>query len=364
MGSEVRDPYQTLEVTRNASESEIRSSFRRLAAKYHPDKNPDDEVAQAHFKEVNAAFQILSDPHKRAVLDRQGPRAFDPGAPPVGVDLGGIDGLFGDLLNAIGIKTGDRGDLKQKVVLSFEEAALGCEKQITYARADVCRTCNGRGAPRGTLVSWCTACQGRGRIRFQQGVLPFAIDRGCSTCRGTGQIPKVPCDACGGAGITKAERTIEISLPPGIESGATRTIDGAGNRLRPEKPAGALELVVEVKEHPFFTRRGQDLHCSAPVTFAQAALGGEIDVPSLQGKLRVRVPPSTQPGSVLRLRGKGLPHRRRASHGDMLVELIVEVPTAISDRARKLIEELANELGEEVQPQQRTFMEKLRSLFG
>ena len=363
----MRDPYELLEVARDASEAEIKAAFRRLAVRHHPDKNPGDPTAQTRFSELNTAYQILSDPQKRAAYDRYGAQAFRPGGMGGGPDLSdlaGIDGIFGDILGAFGIRTGDRGDLKKRIKVSFEEAAKGTTKEIRYERTDLCERCSGQAAEPGTPVSTCPACSGRGRVRFQQGIFPLAVERTCSRCRGTGQLASTPCTTCKGHALVTRSRTVEISIPAGLEAGSSRTVAGGGNRIRPDRPAGDLELIIEVAPHPFFRRVGDDVVCSVPVTFAQAALGGEVEVPTLDGKVKLRVPPSTQPGTVLRVRGKGIAHRVRAGRGDQLVEISLEVPTNLTGRARELIEELGRELGEEVQPQHRTFVEKLKSLFG
>jgi molecular chaperone DnaJ len=369
MQASVRDPYEVLEISRDASDAEVKTAFRRLAVKHHPDRNPNDPHAQTRFKELNQAHQILSDPQKRAAFDRYGIAAFERGAAGSGIgadffDGGGLDSIFGDILGAFGFKVGERGDVRKNITLSFEQAALGCQTELSYERFDHCESCGGRGAEPGTIVESCSACGGRGRVRFQQGLFPLPVDRVCSRCRGSGGVPRTPCRACRGGGLTKRERTVELTIPPGIDSGSTRVIEGAGNRVRPQRPPGDLELVIEVEPHPFFRRAGDDVVCRVPVTFAQAALGGEVMVPTLDGKVMVRVPPSTQPGSVLRVRGKGIPHRVRGGRGDQLVELSVEVPTKLSDRARELIEELGHELGEDVQPQQKSFVDKLKDLFG
>ena len=363
----MRDPYEVLGVGREASEAEIKTAFRRLAAIHHPDKNPGDPGASVRFKEANLAHQILSDRDKRAAFDRYGEAAFRPGGSPTGIDfsdLAGFEDLFGDLLGAFGIRTGDRGDIRRKLELSFEEAALGCEREVTYERIDSCATCAGRGAEPGTRVETCSVCNGRGKVRFQQALLPIAVERPCSRCRGTGQIPLSPCRVCAGKGLAKSERTLAVEIPAGIEDGATRAVSQAGNRVRLDKPPGNLELVIQVAPHPFFRRVGEDVVCKVPISFAQAALGGEIDVPSLSGKIKLRVPPSTQSGAVLRVRGKGFPYRMRTGRGDQLVEVSVEIPSRLNERARQLIEELGRELGEDVQPQQHSFLEKLRGLFG
>lgn len=365
MGPGVRDPYLVLGVSRTASAPEIRAAFRKLAAQHHPDKNPEDPEAQTRFKEINQAHQILSDPQKRAAYDRFGEAAFRPGgAGPDFADLGGIEDLFGDLLGAFGFRGGPKDVLRRTLDLSFEEAAHGCRKELTYERVDVCARCSGRGGEPRTQVDSCAACGGRGRVRFQQALFPIAVERPCSRCRGSGQIPSVPCVTCAGSGLSRSERRLEVQIPPGIESGSIRVVDGAGNRLHPDRPPGDLEILIDVRSHAFFHRVGDDIVCKVPISFSQAALGGELEVPTLEGSVRLRVPPSTKAGTVLRIRGKGVPHRVRTGNGDQLVEVTIQVPSRLSDRAKKLLEELGTELGDQVQPQEPSFMEKLKGLFG
>lgn len=363
----VRDPYEVLGVPRDASEADIRAAFRKVAALHHPDKNPDDPHAHARFTEANAAHQILSDPQKRAAWDRFGAAAFQPGGAAAGGQVFvqvGLDGLFGDLLGALGIRTGERGDIRERVTVSFEQAASGTRKTLHYDCRELCSDCDGSGGARGAEVSTCSACSGRGRVRFQQGLLPFAVERPCSRCSGRGRVAASTCAGCRGAGLRKVRRSAEVEIPAGIESGASRIVEGAGHRVRPDRAPGNLEILIEVESHPFFTRVGDDVVCKVPLTFAQAALGSEIEVPTLDGRATLRVPPATQPGHVLRMRGKGIVHRVRGGRGDQLVEVGIEVPTELTERARELIEQLASELGEDVQPQQRTFLEKLKGWFG
>ena len=364
MGRSVRDPYELLNVDRRATAAEIKGAFRRLAAQHHPDRNPHDPQAQVRFQQLNEAYQILSDPQKRAAYDRYGPSAFRPGGQPGDSGLGGLDGLLSDLLGAIGIRAGQRGNIKQRVKLSFEEAARGCRKQLRYDRLDTCAQCDGSGGEPQSQVQTCPTCGGRGRIPFRQGGFSLPIEPSCSRCRGTGQIPRTRCSHCSGKGLTSRTFTVEVELPAGVETGSSRVVPGAGNRLRPDRPAGDLAVNVEVSEHPVFRRSGDNVVCELPIGFSQAALGGQVEVPTLDGKIKLRVPPATQPGSVLRVRGKGIPHRRRSGRGDQLVEVSIEVPTALSERARELIEALGRELDDSVQPQQRSFVEKLKGLFG
>jgi molecular chaperone DnaJ len=370
----VRSPYDILGVDTTATQDEIKSAFRKLASQHHPDRNPGDDGAHQRFKELNAAYQILSDPDKRAAFDRYGPQAFGGGGGgPSGPFQGGvhfdvselnIDGIFGDLLGALGIKVGDRGNIQRDVRISFEEAAFGCAKEITYDRIEACGDCGGNGSAPGSTPDRCTPCGGRGRVRVQQGMLPIALERPCSSCNGTGRVVTDPCRTCRGAGLVSKPRTIEVTIPAGIENGTTRLVERGGNVVRADRSAGDLELTIRVSAHEFFRRVGDDILCAMPISFAQAALGGELEIPTLEGKGKLRVPAGTQPGSVLRVRGKGIPRRVVGGRGDQLVEVTVEVPTKLTASQKELISRLAEELGENVQPQQATFMEKLKSLFG
>jgi molecular chaperone DnaJ len=358
----VRDPYEVLGVDRSATDAELKAAFRKQASQHHPDRNPDDAGASQRFKDLNQAYQILSDPQKRAAFDRFGESAFRPGAGPA-PDFGGIEDLFGDLLGAFGFKNSDKGAIRKTVQLTFEEAAHGCEKQIAYERVDLCVRCHGGGGEPGSRNETCAACAGRGKVRFQQALFPIAVERPCSRCRGSGKIPTAPCVGCQGTGLSKSSRRLEVQIPAGIEPGTVQSVEGAGNRLRSDRPAGSLELLVEVEPHPFFRRVGDDIVCKIPVSYSQAALGGEVEVPTLEGNVRLRVPPATQVGHVLRLRGKGIAHRLRGGHGDQLVEVTIDVPATLSERARQLLIELGRELGDDVQPQTASFMEKLKGLF-
>jgi molecular chaperone DnaJ len=363
-----------LSVSRSATQEEIKTSFRRLASIHHPDKNPNDPQAHVRFKEINASYQVLSDPQRRAMYDRFGHRVEEPGSPfgAGGPFAGGVvdisdiafDGILGDLLGVFGVGRGDKGDIKRDLEVSFEEAAFGCEKQMRYERVTPCSDCRGSGSAAGSVPDECSACNGRGRMRFQQGILPIAVERTCSRCRGTGHIVKDPCGKCRGSALTTSTNTLAITIPPGVEAGTTKLVSGAGNKSRPDKAAGDLEITIQVRPHPFFKRSGDDVVCTVPITVAQAALGSEVEVPTLEGKGKMRVPPGTQPGSTLRIKGKGIPHRAGLGRGDQRVDVTVEVPTQLTDRQKQLLEQLAQELGDNVQPIQSTFFERLRSFFG
>ena len=368
-----RDHYEVLGVQRDATPEEIKSAFKKLAAQWHPDRNQSDPTAHERFKELNLAYQVLSDDNRRTLYDRLGHRAEEPGSPfgAGGPFAGGyvdisdiaVDGILGDLLGVFGVGRGDRGDVKHQVEVSFEEAAFGCEKTVNYDRAIACVTCHGSGAATGTAPVACTTCNGRGRVRMQQGILPIAVERSCTRCRGTGRTVQHPCASCRGSGLTTVTDTVRVTLPAGVEAGATKLVGGAGNKPRADRAPGDLELTIAVREHPFFRRAGDDVVCSVPVSFTQAALGGEVEVPTLEGRGKLRVSAGTQPGTVLRIKGKGIPRRAGMGRGDQRVEVAIEVPTQLTERQRRMLEELAHELREEVLPQHKSFMEKLRELF-
>lgn len=370
----MKDPYEVLGLDRSATQDDIKSAFRKAAAKHHPDRNPDDPDAGQRFKEVNAAYQILSDPKKREMFDRfgigDGPRGGAPGpggfgGVPFDFSEVSIDGLFGDLLGALGIKVGQAAPLQKEVKISFEEAAFGVTKELAYERVEPCSDCSGSGSAPGSTPESCGMCKGRGRVRVQQGVLPIAIERPCPQCRGTGRVVKDPCKPCRGAGLVGKPRTIEITIPAGVENGATRLVERGGNYVRADRPAGDLELVIRVTPHEFFRRVGDDVVCALAISFPQAALGGELEVPTLDGKGKLRIPAGTQPGTVLRIRGRGIPRRMMSGRGDQLVEVTVEVPKTLTDEQRKLIQDLASVIGDKIQPAapEPSFMDKLKNFF-
>jgi molecular chaperone DnaJ len=368
-----RDHYEVLGVHRDAAPEEIKSAFKKLASQYHPDRNQGDATSHERFKEINLAYQVLSDENRRSLYDRLGHRAEEPGSPfgAGGPFAGGyvdisdiaIDGILGDLLGVFGVGKGDKGDLKRELEVTFEEAAFGCEKSLRYERVVACNSCRGSGAAPGTTPEPCGACNGRGRVRFQQGLLPIAVERSCSRCRGTGRTVRHACSGCRGSGLVTTTESLRVTLPSGVDAGATKLVSGAGNKPRPDKAPGDLEITITVQTHPFFRRTGDDVVCTVPITFTHAALGGEVEVPTLDGKGKLRVPAGTQPGAVLRIKGRGVPRRVGSGRGDQRVEVAIEVPTQLTDRQRQLLEALAKELGEDVQPQQKSFMEKLRELF-
>jgi molecular chaperone DnaJ len=377
----VSDPYEVLGVSRDASPEEIKAAFRKLAAKHHPDRNQGDDSAQERFKEINTAYQTLSDPQKRAMFDRFG--AAGVGGAAAGNPFGGgapfdiadfvanipMDGIFGDLLGRLGVRPGDRGDIRKELLITLEEAAFGAEKELSYERIEVCGECAGGGSKAGSQPKACAACGGKGKVRIQQGLFPIVMERECGKCGGRGRVVVDPCEGCKGAGLLARARTIVVTIPPGIEHGATRLVERGGNVSRADRGPGDLELIINIAPHATFKRAGDDVLSSVVVTFPQACLGSDVVVPTLDGKGKLRIPAGTQPGATLRVRGKGMPKRVVGGRGDQLVELKVVVPTDLSPRARELVEQLSEELGQVPAPlspessSDRSFVDKLKDFF-
>lgn len=354
------DYYELLEVARSASGDEIKRAYRRLAVKYHPDHNPSDATAEDRFKALTEAYAVLSDADKRRRYDQLGPSAFGNSQGAEQVDFGSIgeilEGLLGDVLGrrAPGLPR----DLRYDLEVSFEEAALGTDKSITVERPQPCRGCGGSGAQPGTRTESCTACKGSGNVRFQRGF--FASSRACSSCAGRGVRSDTPCASCGGRGQSVVAETLTVKIPAGVEDGAVRTLSGAGERT--PKGAGNLLIHIKVTPHSLFRREGADILCDVPVSFPQAALGAQVDAPTLEGKVKLKIPPGTQSGKVFRLRGKGLPVFGGYGKGDQLVKVLVEVPEQLNDRQRELLTALAAEMDDTSHPQRRGFLDKLKEL--
>ncbi len=360
----MRDPYELLGVPRDASEADIRGAFRRLAAQHHPDRNPGDQGAQQRFADLNRAYQILSDDEKRAAWDRFGAAAFRPGgfsaAGAPFTNFTDIEDALKQVMGALGLQRGPKNAVKVEASLTFEEAVRGCEKAVAYDSKQQCSRCEGRGGEPGSASSACGACEGRGKVRPLVSVFPLQRERECSACRGTGTRPVRVCTTCRGDGVIGLRRTIDVHFPAGVDTGYQRKIKGEGNRTHPNKPAGPLIINVVVKDHEFFKRDGDDLLCKVPITFAQAALGGDLEVRTLDGRATLRIPAGVQPNAVLRMRGKGAPRAHLGGRGDQLVELAVMVPTELNSRARQLVLELAEELQQDQPNVVRTWKDRLR----
>ena len=367
-----RDYYEVLGVSRTADDEELKRAYRKLALKYHPDKNPDTRAdAEERFKEVNQAYQILSDAQRRAQYDRFGHAAFEQGGPG-GFDFaGGFDDILGDLFGdffGTGRTRGGRArarrgaDLQYQLEISFVEACRGCEKTLSVPRLTRCETCGGRGAKPGTTPQTCPQCNGSGQMRFQQGF--FSIAKTCGKCNGHGQIVTNPCPKCEGAGARRVTYTVNVKIPAGVDAGSRLKLRGEGESGPNGGSAGDLYVVVRVREHPLFVREGTDVVCDVPVSFVQAALGAEIDVPTLEGPVPVKVPGGTQAGQVFRLKGRGIPDLNGYGRGDQLVRIVVETPRKLTARQRELLEEFARLSGEEVHPLSKSFLEKVKSMLG
>jgi molecular chaperone DnaJ len=366
VSAEKRDYYELLGVVRTASADDLKRAYRLLAIKFHPDKNPDDRDAEEQFKTVSEAYAVLSDPDKRRRYDQHGHAAFDPARGGTGfdpADFGAIgqmlEGFLDDMFGRRGGAAREPKDLRYNLEVSFEEAALGSERTIEYERHELCEHCQGARSEPGAPAPECPACRGRGEVRFQRGF--FATSRPCVTCEGSGVRPEARCKVCRGLGNTPKHQVLRVKIPAGVDDGAVRTISGMGEQL----PAGTGDLHVHVKvlPHPIFKREGADILCDVPISFPQATLGTNLDVPTLEGKVKMRLPPGTQSGRVFRLRGKGLPVFGGYGKGDELIKIVVEVPAELTPRQRELLEELAKEMGADTHPQQQSFLDKLRGLF-
>lgn len=360
-----KDYYELLEVHQNASDAEIKKAFRKLAVKYHPDKNRDDKKAEDKFKEINEAYEVLSDPQKRATYDQFGHSMGGQGAggfsdSGFGAGFGDVfEDMFGDFFGGGRRSSGQRGsDLRYNMSISFEEAAFGKETTIKIPTTENCSYCNGSGGKSET----CSRCKGSGQIRMQQGF--FAVNRPCNHCAGRGKVIIDPCSKCKGKGRVEISKTLSVKIPAGIDSGMRLRISGEGEPGLGGAPSGDLYVVIQVEAHPFFMREENEIVCELPISFAQASLGAEIHVPTLDGKVKMKIPAGSQPGKVLRLKGKGFPDARGYGRGDQHVVLKVEVPRKLTERQKELLKEFDEESGDESTPLIKGFFDKVKELFG
>lgn len=373
-----RDYYEVLGVSKTASADEIKKAYRALAKKYHPDLNKDNPSAEAKFKEANEAYEVLSDPEKKQRYDQFGHAGVDPSA---GGGYGGYGGGFGgfgdvDLGDIFGSFFGggfggggsrrnapQRGnDIERRVELTFEEAAFGVTKNINVSRTENCTTCGGSGAKKGTSPKTCPVCGGSGQVKSTQQTPfgAFSTSRTCDRCRGTGKIIEQPCDTCRGTGSVRKNRTIEVKIPAGIDNGQTLSVSGEGEKGLRGGPAGDLLVTVVIKPHEIFKRRGFDVLCEVPISFVQAALGSEIEVPTLDGKVKYSIPEGTQTGTVFRLRERGIKKLRQSSKGDMYITVKVEVPKNLTAQQKEKLEEFGKVTNEKNYHQQKSFFDKLK----
>jgi molecular chaperone DnaJ len=343
-----RDFYEILGVNKDATEEEIKKSYRKMAMKHHPDRNPDNPKAEEHFKEAKEAYEMLSDAQKRAAYDQYGHAGVDPsmgGGSAGGFGGAGFGDAFGDIFGDIfgGGARGQRSnvyrgaDLRYNMEISLEDAAKGSETKIRIPVQSACETCKGSGARPGTQPVTCTTCGGHGQVRMQQGF--FSVQQTCPKCHGGGKMVKDPCPTCSGAGRVKQNKTLSVKIPAGVDEGDRIRLSGEGEAGVNGGPTGDLYVVVHLKEHEIFQREGGNLHCEMPISFTTAALGGEIEVPTLGGSAKMKIPAETQTGGVFRLRGKGIKPLRSSEHGDLMVHVVVETPVKLTTRQKEILRE-------------------------
>ncbi len=371
-----RDYYKVLDVPRNAAEAEIKKAYRRLAMKYHPDRNPNDREAEEHFKEAKEAYEVLSEPGKRAVYDQYGHAGVE--ASRAGAaGAGGFHGaeafgdIFGDVFGDI-FGTGRRSasqayrgaDLRYEIALDLSEAVFGRTVEIDVNKLVECEVCHGSGAARGTTPSSCDTCGGTGQVRVSQGF--FTLQQTCPHCRGTGRIVRNPCDHCLGQGRVRRSKKLQVKIPAGVDSGDRVRLAGEGEVGRNGGPPGDLYVEVQVREHPIFERDGAHLSCEVPISFATAALGGSVEVPTLDGQVVLKIPAETQSGRVFRLRDKGVKSVRGHARGDLFCRVVVETPVNLSQEQRTLLHELDESLqrdGNKHAPRQKSFFDGVKRFF-
>jgi molecular chaperone DnaJ len=373
-----RDFYETLGVAKNASDEEIKKAYRKLAMKFHPDRNPDSKQAEDKFKEAKEAYEMLSDPQKREAYDRFGHAGVDPnmgGAGGAGAGFsGGFSDAFGDIFGDIFGGGGGRqrggpqvyrgADLRYNLDITLEQAANGFDTTIRVPSWDECDTCHGSGAKPGTSATTCGTCGGHGQVRMQQGF--FSIQQTCPKCHGSGKVIADPCSPCAGSGRVKRNKTLEVKIPAGIDDGMRIRSTGNGEPGMNGGPPGDLYVEIHIKQHAVFQRDGDDLHCEMPISFAKAALGGEIEVPTLSGKVSFSVPEGTQSGKTFRLRSKGVKGVRSGFPGDLFCHVVVETPIKLTDRQKDLLrefEQLTVEGGAKHSPQSKSWMDKVKEFF-
>ncbi len=379
---EKRDYYEVLGVSNDASEQEIKKAYRKMAMKYHPDKNQGNKESEEKFKEVNEAYEVLSDPQKRSTYDKFGHAGFsgggfEQGGFSGGQGFGGFEDIFGDIFGGMfgggfsgtgrSRNTGPRkgADMRLRMELKFEEAAFGIEREISLQREEQCETCKGSGAKPGTSPITCPKCNGTGEIR-QTTRTPFGNMINvipCANCQGTGTVIEHKCETCHGQGRVKKAKKLNIKIPAGVDDGITIKMSGEGQLGYKGGPRGDLHIIISVLPHKLFERDGYNIYLEMPISFVQAALGDEVEVPTLDGKVKYKIPEGTQTGTVFRLRGKGIQHLRGNQRGDQLVKVSVEVPKKLSEKQKDLLRSFAKDTGEEVHEQSKNFLDKVRDIF-
>ena len=371
MATGKRDFYEVLGVGKNANDDDLKKAYRKLAMKYHPDRNPDNPSAEAKFKEAKEAYETLSDPNKRQAYDQYGHAGVDPNMGGFAGGAGGFADAFGDIFGDIfgqGRNSGPQvykgADLRYNMEITLEQAAEGYTTQIRVPSWSNCKTCNGVGAEPGSKIEDCPTCDGRGQVRIAQGF--FSMQQTCPKCRGTGKYIPKPCKSCHGTGKIKEQKTLEIKIPAGIDDGMRVRSVGNGEPGINGGPSGDLYVEVHVKDHPVFERDGSDLHIQMPISFATATLGGEIEVPTLGGRVELTIPEGTQTGKTFRLRNKGIKQLRSALLGDLYVHVLLETPVKLSDEQKDLLQQFDQSLksgGKKHSPQQEGWFDRVKSFF-
>ncbi len=371
-----KDYYEVLGLSREASEEEIKKSYRKLAMKYHPDRNPDNPKAEEQFKEAKEAYETLSDDQKRAAYDQYGHAAFESGGG-AGAGFGGagfgdaFGDIFGDIFGGRGQGGGQRNnvyrgaDLRYNMEISLEDAAKGTETKIRIPVQSACETCKGSGARPGTQPVTCTTCAGHGQVRMQQGF--FSVQQTCPKCHGNGKMVKDPCPTCNGAGRVKQNKTLSVKIPAGVDEGDRIRLTGEGEAGVNGGPTGDLYVVIHLKTHEIFQRDGGNLHCEMPISFTTAALGGEIEVPTLGGSAKMKIPAETQTGGVFRLKGKGIKPLRQSDHGDLMVHVVVETPVKLTEKQKDLLREFDTSTQADAgkhSPKNKSWVDKAKDFFG
>ena len=369
-----RDYYEVLGIGKDAAEGDLKKAYRRLAMKYHPDRNPDDPDAEERFKEASEAYEILQDPERRRAYDQFGHAAVDPsqGGGPGGFQfeggLGDIFDVFGDIFGGGRGGRGPNGaargsDLRYNLNLTLEQAVNGDEIEIRIPVLTTCEDCNGSGAAPGSSPQTCPDCGGAGQIRVSQGF--FSVQQTCPRCRGTGQIISDPCRSCGGAGRVEKRKTLAVKIPAGVDTGDRIRLTGEGEAGKNGGPPGDLYVQVDVNDHPIFVREGRNLYCEVPISFVDAALGGELEVPTLDGRVKLRIPEETQTGKMFRLRGKGVTQVRGGGVGDLLCKVVVETPVKLNDKQKALLQDFKASLGDSDKhsPKEKSWFDGVKDFF-
>ncbi|MBK5071890.1 molecular chaperone DnaJ [Budviciaceae bacterium CWB-B4] len=370
-----KDYYEVLGVGRDADEREIKKAYKRLAMKHHPDRNQGDKESEEKFKEIKEAYEILTDAQKKAAYDQYGHAAFEQGGMGGGGFGGGFSGggdfndifgdVFGDIFGGRRQRASRGSDLQYTMTLTLEEAVRGVAKEIRIPTLAECDVCHGSGAKAGTSSTTCSTCHGAGQVQMRQGF--FAVQQTCPTCHGRGKIIKDPCNKCHGQGRVEKTKTLSVKIPAGVDTGDRIRLSGEGEAGENGAPAGDLYVQVQVKQHPIFERDGNNLYCEVPINFAMAALGGEIEVPTLDGRVNLKVPAETQTGKLFRMRGKGVKSVRGGSQGDLLCRVVVETPVKLNEKQKQLLRELEESLGGEKgaknSPRSKSFFDGVKKFF-